>query len=43
MSDMADEGGSEGEMGDIIDPSMMEGGGGQGQVQWLLQALAQLQ
>ena len=31
MSDMADEGGGEGEMGDILDPSMMEGGGG-GQV-----------
>lgn len=31
MGDMADEGGGEGEMGDILDPSMMEGAGG-GQV-----------
>ncbi len=32
MSETGDEGG-EGEMGDIVDPSMMESGGGQGQVQ----------
>ena len=32
MSETGDEGGSEGEMGDMLDPSMMESGGGQGQV-----------
>jgi len=35
MGDMADEGGGEGEMGDLLDPSMMEGGGG-GQVKHIL-------